>query len=171
MVIKKLHRKKANREMLLRNQVTSVLMYERIKTTLPKAKITKSLAEKIINLAKEGSLEGRRFVRGYLLDDLAVKKLYNELIPRLKERSSGYFRHFLLGNRIGDGARVVYLEIIDYKPVVKPTKDTEPETEKLATRFEKRQAKREERLTKDQVKSDVTTVVRKKGERRISNEK
>lgn len=157
--------------MLLRNQVTSLLMYERIKTTHPKAKVTKSIAEKIINKAKDGTLESRRFVQGFLLDDLAVKKLYNELIPRLKDRTSGYFRHFLLGNRIGDGAQVVYLENIDYKPIAKPTQIVEPETKKPTTRLERRQAKRAERLIKDQAKGEVTTFVRKKGERRISNEK
>lgn len=171
MVTRKLHRKKDNREMLIRNQVTSLLLYERIKTTLSKAKVTKSIADKIINKAKDGSIKSRRFVHGFLLDDLAVKKLYNELVPRLKDRSSGYFRHYLLENRLGDGALAVYLEIVDYKPVAKPTQAAEPEVEKPITRFERRKAKKTERLTKDQVKGEVTTIVRKKGERRISNEK
>lgn len=172
MVTKKLSRKKANREMLLRNQVTSILLYERIKTTLAKAKVTKGIADRIINKAKDGTLGSRRYIHGYLLDDLAVKKLYDELVPRLKDRSSGYFRHYLLGNRIGDGARSVFLEIVDYKPVAKPTQTVaESEEKEPTTRLERRQAKKAERLTKDQVKSEVTTIVRKKGERRISNEK
>jgi large subunit ribosomal protein L17 len=171
MILKKLHRKKSNRELLFRNQVTSLLLYEKITTTKTKAKITKALTEKIITKAKTGTLNDKRFVYDYLCDKKAAEKLFKEILPRMSDRKSGYLRNISLDTRLGDGAEVQILQFIDYKPVVKPKAIAEVSEEVEPTKAQVKHEKKIEKLTKDQTKGEVTTIVRKKGERRISNEK
>jgi len=171
MILKKLHRKKSNREMLFRNQVTSLILYERITTTKTKAKITKALTENIITKAKSGALVDKRFVYDYLCDKKAARKLFVEILPRMADRNSGYLRNISLDTRLGDGAEVQILEFVDYKPVVKPKVATEILEEAEPTKAQVKHEKKLEKLTKDQIKGEVKTIVRKKGERRISNEK
>lgn len=171
MITKKLHRKKNHRELLLRNQVTSLFLYEKIDTSTTKAKITKSLAEKLVNKAKIDDLSHRREVISYLLDKNAVKKLYQVILPRINDRKSGYFKTFRIGRKIGDGSEIMRLQFIDYKPIEKPKDVPTEELEKPTTKAEIKREKRISKLSKDQTRGEVTTIVRKKGERRISGEK
>lgn len=172
MITKKLSRKKSNRELLFRNQVTSLLLYERITTTKTKAKIAKTLTEKIITRAKKNTLCDTRYVYDYLCDKKAAQKLFREIIPRFKDLNSGYIRNFSIGSRLGDGAPEQIVEFIDYKPIIKPKDLPEATEEKpVLTKTQIKKDKKMENLTKDQIKGEVKTIVRKKGERRISNEK
>lgn len=108
----KLKRKLGARKMLLRNLVTSVILEERIVTTIPKAKAARPLVEKLITLAKEGTLHSRRLAAAELLTPASVKKLFDKLGPRFGQRNGGYTRLARLGPRQGDGAELVMLELV-----------------------------------------------------------
>jgi len=107
-----LGRKKAPREALLKNLVSSVLIYEKVKTTKAKAKAVKPLVEKAITVAKKGDLTARRNLISSLPQKMAVKKSMEVLGDRYKERQGGYTRIINLGTRQGDGADIVQIELV-----------------------------------------------------------
>ncbi len=107
-----LDRKKAPREMMIRNLAASVLMYEKVKTTEAKAKVVKVLVEKLITVAKNGDLAARRQLISTLPQPLAVKKAIEVLGERYKTRQGGYVRMVKLGGRVGDGAKLVQIELV-----------------------------------------------------------
>jgi large subunit ribosomal protein L17 len=111
---RKLGRTTAHRRSLFRNQLSSLFTHERITTTLYKAKDLRPLAEKMITLGKRGGLHARRLALKSLPDQTAVKKLFDVLAPRFKERTGGYTRILKLGRRPGDGAEMAILEFIDF---------------------------------------------------------
>ena len=108
----KLDRKKAPREMMLKNLASSVLIYEKVKTTEAKAKAVRPLVEKAIGVAKVGDLTARRRLIQTLPQKLAVKKAMEVLGERYQSRKGGYTRLVKLGNREGDGAPVVQIELV-----------------------------------------------------------
>lgn len=108
-----LGRNSAQRKALFRGLVTQVLQHERIETTEAKAKAVRSDVEKIITLAKRGDLHARRLVLRTVHDKKVVEKLFDTLGPRFKERSGGYTRIIRLGQRKGDAAEMVLLELVD----------------------------------------------------------
>lgn len=110
-----LQRMSAHRKALHRNMVTSLFRKERIKTTKAKALAVRRTAEKMITRAKEDSVHNRRIVSGRLYDEGIVAKLFTDIAPRMKERKGGYTRILKLGERQGDAAEVVILELVDYK--------------------------------------------------------
>lgn len=97
---------------LYRNQVTDLLGYEKITTTEAKAKQVRGLAEKMITLGKEGSLAARRRALAYIYSKKVTDKVFSELAERYADRPGGYTRIIKLGNRLGDGAPVVQLELV-----------------------------------------------------------
>ena len=107
-----LGRNTAHRRALLRNLVTSFLERERVRTTLAKARSARPVAEKMITLAKRGTLHARRQALSYITKEAAVQKLFDELGPRYKERPGGYTRIVKLGTRAGDGASMAMLELV-----------------------------------------------------------
>ena len=107
-----LDRKKAPREMMLRNLAASVLLYEKVKTTEEKKKTVRSLVERLITTAKAGDLTARRALISTLPQPLAVKKAMEVLGGRYKERPGGYTRLIKLGTRAGDGAAMVQIELV-----------------------------------------------------------
>jgi len=121
----KLGRNTAHRRALLRNLVTSFLERERIRTTLAKARAARPVTEKMITLAKRGTLHARRQALAYMTKEEAVKKLFDEIGPRFKERPGGYTRIVKLGRRAGDGACMAMLELVgtEFKAKVKKKKD------------------------------------------------
>lgn len=108
----KLGRNTAHRRALLRNLVTSFLECERIRTTLAKARAARPVAEKMITLAKRGTLHARRQALAYMTKEAAVQKLFTELGPRFAERAGGYTRIVKLDKRAGDGASMAMLELV-----------------------------------------------------------
>jgi len=110
-----LQRMSAHRKALHRNMVTSLFKQERIKTTKAKALEIRRTAEKMITRAKEDSVHNRRIVSGRLYDEGIVAKLFTNIAPRMKNRNGGYTRIIKLGERKGDAAEVVILELVDYK--------------------------------------------------------
>src|SRR5450432_1906325 len=98
----KLGRSPAHRRSLLRNLVTSVIVDEKVETTLPKAKAARPLVEKMITLGKRGDLHARRQAAAYLMTDAAVVKLFDTIGPRFGDRQGGYLRIIHTGWRKGD---------------------------------------------------------------------
>jgi large subunit ribosomal protein L17 len=112
---RKLGRDSSHRRAMLRNMTTSVLVHERIETTLPKAKELRGLVERMITLGKRGDLHARRMAASYLFDDAAVKKVFSDLASRFKDRPGGYTRIVRKGFRFGDGADMAFLELVDFQ--------------------------------------------------------
>ena len=108
---RKLGRDSGHRMSLLRNQATDLFRYERIRTTEPKAKELRALAEKLITLAKRGDLHARRQVIAHLYDVRIANKLVDELAPRFADRPGGYLRLLHLGPRRGDSAPMAQIEL------------------------------------------------------------
>lgn len=115
---------------MFRNMVTSLIAKERITTTLPKAKELRRIADKMVTLAKNGSLHARRQAAQVVRDHAAVRKLFNELGPRFSGRNGGYTRVLKLGHRLGDGAQMALIEYIGYQPVLKAVPDKKAKKEK-----------------------------------------
>jgi len=105
----------AHRKAMHRNMVTSLFRQERIRTTKAKALEVRRTAEKMITRAKIDSVHNRRIVSSRLFDEAIVAKLFTAIAPRMKERNGGYTRIIKLGERKGDAAEVVILELVDYK--------------------------------------------------------
>ena len=110
---RKLGRSSAHRRALYRNLVTDLLNYEKITTTEAKAKEVRSLAEKMITLGKEGKLHSRRQALAFIMDKKITDKVFSDLAVRYVERSGGYTRITKLGPRLGDGAPMVQLELVE----------------------------------------------------------
>lgn len=98
---------------MYRNLVTDLLKYEKIVTTEAKAKEVRGTAEKMITLSKKGSLHARRQVLAFLTDEKVAQKLFDELGPRYAQRPGGYTRIVKLGPRLGDGAPMAQLELVE----------------------------------------------------------
>jgi large subunit ribosomal protein L17 len=111
---RKLNRTTAHRKMLERNLVTALFEHERIQTTVVKAKVARSLAERLITFAKRGDLHARRQAARKVNDPQVLRKLFDEIAPRYAERPGGYTRILRLhGPRLGDGAELAILELVD----------------------------------------------------------
>jgi large subunit ribosomal protein L17 len=110
---RKLSRKQGPRLALYKNLTVSVLRYERVKTTEAKAKEISSRVEKMITLAKKGDLAARRSVVSQFPDEpLVVSKLFDEIAPKYADRTSGFTRIVKLGQRRGDAANIVQIELV-----------------------------------------------------------
>ena len=111
--LRKLNRTSSHREAMLRNMTNSLLRHEVIKTTLPKAKELRRVAERIITLGKTASVANRRLAFSRLRDREMVVKLFDELGPRYASRNGGYLRILKNGFRQGDNAPMAYVELMD----------------------------------------------------------
>lgn len=97
---------------MLRSLATSVILYEKVKTTKAKAKAVRPLVERMITTSKAGTVAARRSIAKIVYSDGATKKLVEELGPRYKDRAGGYTRITALGPRQGDGADIVQIELV-----------------------------------------------------------
>ena len=117
---RKLNRTSSHRKAMLQNMVCSLLRFEQIKTTLPKAKELKPYVDKIITLGKKGGLHRRRQAFALLRDDDIVSKVFGELATRYAERPGGYSRVMKAGYRYGDAAPMAIIELIERNQDAKP---------------------------------------------------
>jgi len=108
-----LSRTSSHRKAMLSNMAVSLFTYELIKTTVPKAKELRRVAEPLITLAKQDSVARRRLAFARLKDRKAVTKLFNELGPRYQSRPGGYLRILKCGFRAGDNAPMAYVELVE----------------------------------------------------------
>ncbi|PAV27321.1 50S ribosomal protein L17 [Tamilnaduibacter salinus] len=119
-----LSRTSSHRKAMFRNMAASLVEHELIKTTLPKAKELRRVAEPLITLSKKDSVANRRLAFSRLRNDAAVGKLFDELGPRYAERPGGYLRILKCGFRAGDNAPMAYVELVD-RPVDFDVEDDE----------------------------------------------
>lgn len=136
---KKFNRNSSHRVAMFRNMASSLFTHELIRTTLPKAKELRRIAEPLITMAKNDSVAKRRLAFARLRDREAVTKLFNDLGPRYKERPGGYLRILKCAPRTGDNAPMAYVELVGRtagavaEPVEKPAKakkEAKPKAEK-----------------------------------------
>lgn len=135
-----MHRKKGrrfsrdsgHRQAMLSNMAAALIRHEQIVTTLPKAKDLRRVVEKYITLAKKGDLNSRRLAAARLRDDDMVKKLFDTLAERYKDRNGGYTRVLKAGFRYGDSAPRAVIELVDRDEDVKGKEDRARHAEKLA---------------------------------------
>src|SRR5574344_632023 len=140
-----LSRNSSERKALKRNMVTSLFRYERIETTKAKALEVKRMAEKMITRAKEDSVHNRRIIARDIYDEAIVAKLFKEIAPMFAERKGGYTRILKTGNRLGDAAEMVILELVE--------KTAKPEKKKAEKKSEKAE-KKADKPAKKAEKSD-----------------
>ena len=141
LVNKKLNRTSEHRKALLKNMLNSLIKYEQIKTTLPKAKFLKPQADKIITLGKKETLQTTKMLVSKLQDIKSANKVKKTLSKRYQNRKGGYTRIIKAGFRYGDNAPMAIIEFVDRdveaKRVDKPKKDTTKQSQKTE---EKKQA-------------------------------
>ncbi|MDA9694494.1 50S ribosomal protein L17 [Candidatus Pelagibacter sp.] len=134
MANKKLNRTSEHRKALLKNMLNSLIKYEQIKTTLPKAKFLKPQADKIITLGKKDSLHNTKILISQLQDIKSANKVKKTLSKRYEKRTGGYTRIIKAGFRYGDNAPMAIIEFVDRdvqaKKVDKKKKDSAKEVEK-----------------------------------------
>jgi len=135
----KLDRDGSGRRALLRGLTTSIIMEDRIKTTVTKAKAVRPQVEKMITLAKRDTLHSRRQAAAFLMSDDAVKKLFDTIGPRFSERPGGYTRIMRVGFRKGDGAEEAIIELLGSE---------------VKKRAEERRRRKEERLQQQQEQNE-----------------
>lgn len=130
----KLQRDPAARKALLRGLTTSLILHERIETTVTKAKAVRPQVDRVITLAKRDTLHARRQAAAYLYEPRAVQKLFDSIGPRFADRAGGYTRIVRLGPRQGDGAETAVLELLGTH---------------LAKKGEAKKKRREARISRD----------------------
>ena len=139
---KKLNRTSSHRKALFKNMAQAIIKHEQIITTLPKAKTMKPIVDKLITLAKKGSLHARRQAFSKLRDDKMVTKLFGTLASRYADRTGGYTRVLKAGFRYGDSAAMAVIELVDRDedargkdsgPVQSTTENTEEPKEVVAS--------------------------------------
>jgi large subunit ribosomal protein L17 len=160
---RKLSRHTQHRELMFRNMLVSLLQHERIKTTLAKGKELRSWADRIISLGKQGTLHARRRAFALLRNEGIVKKLFDEIAPRVKDREGGYTRVYKLGWRQGDGAPLSLVELVTYtapeekkKSAIEKAKEVlEKVTPKKKGKEEKKQKEKEKGKEKEKKEKKV----------------
>ena len=108
----KLGRNTSHRRALLRNLVTSVIIEDRVETTITKAKAVRPLVEKMITLGKKGDVHSRRQALAFLMTDTSVTRLFDTVAPRYGDREGGYLRIVRTGFQKGDGAEKAFIELL-----------------------------------------------------------
>jgi large subunit ribosomal protein L17 len=121
--LRRLNRTQEHRKALFANMVCSLIEHEQIRTTLPKAKELKRVADKIITLGKRGDLHARRMAIAEIRQEEAVRKLFAELGPRYRDRPGGYTRVIKAGFRYGDMAPMAIIELVDRDPKARGAAD------------------------------------------------
>ena len=112
---RKLGRTSSHRKALFRNQLTALFTHERIITTVPKAKELRPIAERMVTMARTGTLAARRRVGAMISDKEIARRLFDEIAPRFADRPGGYTRIMRLGRRHGDNAELAIIEFVDYE--------------------------------------------------------
>ncbi|MGB0748760.1 MAG: 50S ribosomal protein L17 [Magnetospiraceae bacterium] len=121
--LRKFNRTKAHRRAMFANMAAALLRHEQITTTLPKAKDLRGVADKMISLGKRGDLHARRQAIAFLRDQEVVRKLFDTLADRYKDRPGGYTRVLKAGFRYGDAAPMAIIELVDRDPEAKGAED------------------------------------------------
>ena len=173
---RKLSRHTQHRKLMFRNMLVSLLQHERIKTTLAKGKELRGWVDKIITLGKKGTLHARRQAFALLRDEGIVKKLFEEITPRMKDREGGYTRIYKMGWRQGDGAPLSLIELTTFSsgeqkkksPVIKAKEVLEKVVPKKKGKEEKKE-KKEKKVKKEE--KEAPKEKKEKPKKKSSKEK
>jgi large subunit ribosomal protein L17 len=144
---RRLGRKSEHRRALLRNLVTALFQYERIETTVAKAKETRRFAERMITFGKQGDVAARRHVARFVIKPEVVAKLFATIAPWYAERNGGYTRIIRIGHRLGDAGETAYLELVktvEQKEQERTARIAAAEAKALAQSGEKAQKKKKQ---------------------------
>ena len=169
---RKLSRHTQHRELMFRNMVVSLLQHERIRTTLAKGKELRSWADKIITLGKQGTLHARRRAFALLRDKGIVKKLFDEIAPKFKDREGGYTRVYKLGWRQGDAAPLSLVELVTFSHPEEKKKSTIAKAKEAlgkVTPKKKEKAKKEEK-PEAKAKEKPKEKAKEKKEKKVKKE-
>ena len=151
---RKLGRTSPHRRALLRNLCTSLFEYERVTTTVQKAKEVRPIAERLITLGKKETLHARRQAAGFLLKVPVVKKLFEDIAARFADRPGGYTRIFKIGSRSGDGAELAIIELITEES---QSEDKPKQSTKTKSKSSKKDTKtKPPKVSKDKPKQSST---------------
>ena len=154
--VKKLGRTREHRRALLKNLCRSLFISEKIKTTLPKAKAARQMAERLIEYAKKNDLAAKRQLYRYLPDHKLVKIICDEIGPKYADRSGGYTRIYKMGPRLGDGAEMAILELVEQSDASVITQRRKLiERRKLVEEKKQKEKKTKEKKPKAAKKEDV----------------
>jgi large subunit ribosomal protein L17 len=148
----KLGRNTSHRRALLRNLVTSVIVEDRVETTVAKAKAVRPLVEKMITLGKKGDLHSRRQALSYLMTDASVERLFSTVAPRYGDRQGGYLRIVRTGFQKGDGAEKAFIELLDAE------QQLEAKREKRAEIKAKKRAELEKQLEEQKAQAEAAAA-------------
>lgn len=162
---RKLNRTSSHRQAMFRNMTASLIQHEQIRTTLPKAKELRRVAEPLITLAKTATLANRRLAYARLRDRAAVSKLFNDLGERFKSRPGGYLRILKCGVRTGDKATMAIVQLVDRNTDDDPVKETK------STKKEKTVAAKSEKETAKKEKVTAKKVDKKVGKKATDSKK
>lgn len=163
-----LSRTSAHRASLLSNMATSLIMHKRIETTLAKAKALRKYVEPLITKSKEDSTHQRRIVFSYLRDKDAVTELFREVSQKVADRPGGYTRILKLGRRLGDGAEMAMMELVDYNENM--LKETVTKKAKTTRRGGKKKITETETTETVETPKAETTVEEVKAETKVEEQ-
>jgi large subunit ribosomal protein L17 len=169
---RRLSRTTQHRELMFRNMLVSLLQHERIKTTLAKGKELRSWADKIITLGKKGTLHARRQAFALLRDEGIVKKLFDEIAPKLKDRQGGYTRVYKLGWRHGDGAPLSLVELVSFAHPEEKKKSTITKAKEVLERVtpKKKEKVEKKEKVKEKTKGKPKEKEKEKKEKKVKKE-
>jgi len=159
----KLGRTTSHRRSLLRNMATSLIMEERIETTVPKAKALRPTVEKMITLGKRGTLAARRQAIAYLMTDEAVDKLFDTIGPRFGDRNGGYTRIVRTAWQKGDGADKAFIELLGSEQLLDEKRQKRAEAR--AKKAEETRKAMEEQEANQQAEAAVESVSKEEKEK------
>jgi len=175
--VKKLGRTREHRRALLRNLCRSLFIFEKIKTTLPKAKATRQMAERLIEYAKRNDLAAKRHIYRFIPDHKLVKVICDEIGPKYVNRAGGYTRILRIGPRLGDGAEMVFLELVEQsdasaisqrrklierRKLSAPVKETKTKEKRVKEKKPKTKEKEEKRKTTEEKAPKAKKTKKKK---------
>jgi len=168
---RKLSRHTQHRELMFRNMLVSLLQHERIRTTLAKGKEFRSWADRMITLGKKGTLHARRQAFALLRNHEIVKKLFDEIAPKLKDREGGYTRIYKMGWRQGDGAPLSLVELVTFShPEEKKKSPVTKAKEALEKVAPKKKGKEEKKEKKEEEKEKGKGKPKEKKEKKVKKE-
>src|SRR4030043_442540 len=161
---RKLGRHTQHRELMFRNMLVSLLQHERIRTTLAKGKEFRSWADRMITLGKKGTLHARRQALAPLRNHEIVKKLFDEIAPKLKDREGGYTRIYKMGWRQGDGAPLSLVELATFSHPEEKKKSPVTKAKKVLEKVAPKRKGKEEIEEKKEKKGKKEKIEKKEKE-------
>ena len=171
--VKKLGRTREHRQALLKNLCRSLFIFEKIKTTLPKAKAARKMAERLIEFAKQNDLAAKRRIYRYVPDHKLVKIICDEIGPKFANRSGGYTRIYRMGPRLGDGAEMAILELVEQSDISDIARRRKLIQRRILVEPKKEKKTKEKKATGKKVKGkkEEKTKEKKKPQKQAPKEK